>query len=283
MIRAVIFDLDNCLSAPSSDTGQLAAPPIVHEALAEPGQPLYAGTRAFMEPRFGHDFSRVRVHSDAKAAESAEAVNARAYTVGSHVVLGEGQPSPESIAGRHLLAHELAHVVQQSRRGTAPVLTASAPHEQEAHAAAIAVAIGLPSVRITCNTGVGVARSNGLHSTEDPIHPTENPTLLAELQEELMAQKQALANAPVIRDILAESGIELTVPLEGNLPPSVIRRALERVVKRGGPYAKEAEPILGELEEIRGHLEILSRRRGLIRMSGAKAEGTAAKVESTRH
>ncbi len=68
-----------------------------------------------MEPRFGQDFSQVRVHSDSRAAESATAVNALAYTVGSDVVFGPGQYTPETPPGRHLLAHELTHVVQQAR------------------------------------------------------------------------------------------------------------------------------------------------------------------------
>ena len=91
------------------------APPIVHEALRSPGEPLDAAPRAFMESRFKHDFSRVRVHRDAKAAASARAVNALAYTVGSDVVFGSGQPPFGSSAGQELLAHELAHVVQQKR------------------------------------------------------------------------------------------------------------------------------------------------------------------------
>ena len=88
-------------------------PPIVHEVLRSPGQPLDATTRAFMEPHFGHDFSGVRVHTDVKAAESARAVNALAYTVGSDVVFGNGQYVPQSNEGRRLMAHELTHVVQQ--------------------------------------------------------------------------------------------------------------------------------------------------------------------------
>ena len=88
-------------------------PPIVHEVLGAPGQPLDAATRSLMEPRFGHDFSRVRVHTDAKAAESARAVNALAYTVGREVVFGAGQYRPASVSGRRLLAHELTHVAQQ--------------------------------------------------------------------------------------------------------------------------------------------------------------------------
>src|SRR5438094_2051790 len=85
-------------------------PSIVHDVLNSPGQPLDAGTRAFMEPRFGHDFSQVRVHTDTKAAESARSVNALAYTAGRDVVFGAGQYTPEKVTGRRLLAHELTHV-----------------------------------------------------------------------------------------------------------------------------------------------------------------------------
>jgi len=95
------------------------APAIVYDVLRSPGQPLDAATRAFFEPRFGHDFSRVRVHADARAAQSATAVNAHAYTLGNQVAFGVGEYSPSTERGRHLLAHELAHVVQQSESNTA--------------------------------------------------------------------------------------------------------------------------------------------------------------------
>jgi len=98
-------------------SGSAEAPPIVHEVLHSQGRPLDAGTRSFMEPRFGHDFSGVRVHSDSRAAESARAVNALAYTVGNNVVFGAGQYAPGREGGQRLLAHELAHVVQQSAGG----------------------------------------------------------------------------------------------------------------------------------------------------------------------
>jgi hypothetical protein len=88
-------------------------PPVVHEVLRSPGQQLDTNTRNAVEPRFGHDFSRVRVHTDAKAAQSARAVDALAYTVGSDVVFGANRYSPETPDGQRLLAHELAHVVQQ--------------------------------------------------------------------------------------------------------------------------------------------------------------------------
>ncbi|HXQ70220.1 MAG TPA: DUF4157 domain-containing protein [Pyrinomonadaceae bacterium] len=88
-------------------------PPIVHEVLHSPGQPLDSSTRAFFEPRFGHDFSQVRVHTDQKAAVSSNSVSAEAYTVGSHLVFGAGQYRPATHDGKHLLAHELTHVMQQ--------------------------------------------------------------------------------------------------------------------------------------------------------------------------
>lgn len=96
-------------------TAQLESgiPPIVREVLASPGQPLDPETRAFMEPRFGHDFSRVQVHTDAKAAQSARAVNALAYAIGQNVVFAPGQYRPTTPAGQQLLAHELTHTVQQ--------------------------------------------------------------------------------------------------------------------------------------------------------------------------
>jgi Domain of unknown function (DUF4157) len=90
------------------------APPMVHEVLRSHGQPLDLVTRSFMEPRFGTDFAHVRVHTGPDAAESAREIGARAYTVGGHIVFGEGEYAPASDVGRGLLTHELAHVVQQN-------------------------------------------------------------------------------------------------------------------------------------------------------------------------
>lgn len=95
------------------DTGGFEAPPIVGDVIGSAGSPLDPDARTFMESRFGHDFSQVRVHDDARAAESARAVNAEAYTVGNNLVFGAGRYAPSSSGGRHLLAHELTHVIQQ--------------------------------------------------------------------------------------------------------------------------------------------------------------------------
>ena len=88
------------------------APRSVHEALRSPGQPLDLSSRASFEPRVGMDFSRVRIHTGAQAAESAQAVSATAYTVGRDIVFGAGQFRPQAPRGRQLLRHELMHVAR---------------------------------------------------------------------------------------------------------------------------------------------------------------------------
>ena len=88
-------------------------PTEVLDVVRSAGSPLATATRRFLEPRFGHDLGHVRVHTGPAAGRAAHAVAARAYTVGSDVVFGEGQYDPGSPAGQRLIAHELAHVVQQ--------------------------------------------------------------------------------------------------------------------------------------------------------------------------
>ena len=93
-----------------------SVPSIVHEALRSSGRPLDMQTRSFMELRFGHDFSRVRVHNDAKSEAAARSVNARAFTVGHDIVFGSRANDPHSSTGKALLAHELTHVIQQGNQ-----------------------------------------------------------------------------------------------------------------------------------------------------------------------
>jgi len=121
-------------------------PGIVHEVLNSPGRPLDNATRGFFEQRFGHDFSRVRIHTDGEAAASARAVDAQAYAVGQDVVFALGRYAPETRAGQRLLAHELAHVAQQ--RGTRAasrrkgIGRADATQENEAARASASVMAG---------------------------------------------------------------------------------------------------------------------------------------------
>lgn len=128
--RIPLYERSDTRRIGRSDLGRIAIPPIVHEVLRSPGKSLNAAVRAFMEPRFAYDFSQVRVHTDAKAAESARAVNALAYTVGRDLVFGEGQYVPGAPGGRRLLAHELTHVVQQHAVGKVEPSFIGAPSDR---------------------------------------------------------------------------------------------------------------------------------------------------------
>ena len=132
-------------------------PPIVNEVLASPGQPLDRLTRKAMQARFDQDFSHVRVHSDARAGDSAKAVSAKAYTVGPNIVFGRDRYSPDTSEGKRLLAHELAHVVQQGRGGAAPVKRRDGPLEADADRAATTVAQSESIVKVASSSGVGLA------------------------------------------------------------------------------------------------------------------------------
>lgn len=113
-----------------------SAPPVVNEVLSSPGHSLDGVTRSYFEPRFQQDFSGVRVHSDSRAAESARAVNAAAYTVGNRIVMDSSHADAQGARRASLLAHELAHVEQSGGRspGSAP-LTVGAANAPEEHAA----------------------------------------------------------------------------------------------------------------------------------------------------
>ncbi len=150
-------------------TGRPASPvvpSVVHEVLQSAGQPLDPAARAYFEPRFGHDFSQVRIHSDGRAAESARAVGALAYTVGSDIVFDQGRFAPSTETGRHLLGHELTHVVQQ--RGMRPSLqplsiaeATGGPLEAEADAVAARVSRGERAPQIRTAADGSLQRSIG--------------------------------------------------------------------------------------------------------------------------
>jgi len=120
-----------------SGGGETAAT-TVGQAMASPGGLLGDGVRQDMEQRFGHDFSRVRVHSGGGAERSVHEVNARAYTLGHNLVFGPGRFAPGTAQGQRLLAHDLTHVVRQSGRagGEIPVQrqTPAAPASAKAEA-----------------------------------------------------------------------------------------------------------------------------------------------------
>jgi Domain of unknown function (DUF4157) len=126
---------------------------------ASDGKPIEAGDRVKLEAQFGTDFRGVRIHTDTSAAEAARQAKANAFTIGNHIVFGAGRYAPETSRGRNLLAHELAHVVQQSRASSAPGSAAQSPDlERDASHAAEASASGGSSVQVGGASPVGVAR-----------------------------------------------------------------------------------------------------------------------------
>ncbi|RKI63001.1 DUF4157 domain-containing protein [Corallococcus sp. AB049A] len=117
-----VTDKDHLQAKRASSVDVGAAPGVEAAArvAGHGGVPLSAETRNFFEPRFGHDFSQVRVHADGPAESAARAVRACAYTHGRHIVFGSGEYAPGTTEGKRLLAHELAHVVQQGAAHGAP-------------------------------------------------------------------------------------------------------------------------------------------------------------------
>jgi hypothetical protein len=153
-------------------SGQMdAAPASVDRVLASPGRPLDTTLQQDMEQRFGYDFSRVRVHSSAAAEQSAQDVNAHAYTVGHNMVFGAGRFAPGTHAGRRLIAHELTHVVQQGSQppqGKLPIAQSNSSGEAEAQSAASAVQAGGPVV-VGGTGGPALARQPlSLNESVDP-------------------------------------------------------------------------------------------------------------------
>lgn len=178
-----------------------AAPASVASVIGSSGTELPAATRGFFESRLGHDFSGVRIHNDAAAAASAHDVNALAYTVGDHVVFGAGEYRPETARGAQLLAHELAHTVQQRGLQTysAGVPMAAGPEdarlEREADDFARAVASGVPA-RVPVSAPAGAVQVSRAARTWTPIPAGSALLAYATAQEVYVPEQGETLTAP---------------------------------------------------------------------------------------
>ena len=192
------------------------APPIVHDVLRSPGNPLDANVRREMEQRFGHDFRQVRIHSDARAAASASAVNAQAYTVGPNVVFDRGAFAPQSVAGKQLLAHELAHVIQQQGPipGSLRIQQANAPHEAEANRMSQVALSGGSRLPQGVRSGPAVARTFSARASNCVAGRNSAP---ADVDTEL----------PVMDTRAGEIAAEVATALEADPVDASVRTALE--------------------------------------------------------
>ncbi|MBM0745395.1 DUF4157 domain-containing protein (plasmid) [Phormidium sp. CLA17] len=248
-------------TAPFPPRESSEVPSIVHEVLNSPGQPLDPATRAFMEPRFGHDLSRVRVHTDAKAAESAQAVNARAYTVGRDVVFGNGEYAPQSAEGGWLFAHELTHVMQQNMVGSEASVrrSESAPVLQRNPARATPRALRVVGKGFEKRVDVVVTQAQnsrmaittalddgikGLDATRADLEAVAKVYMLAYTHFEMILKRgeaEAKVNAAIQNLVLSIAiSVAVGVPLSAALSGMVVVRILDKtLIEFGKTMVKE--------------------------------------------
>jgi len=175
----------------------LAVPASVHETIGSPGRPLDSDTRGSLEPRFHHDFSRVRVHTDVSAGESAQEVGAAAYTVGHNIVFAPGNFAPASDEGRTLLAHELAHVVQQESGDPGRLVSAPDWAEREADSAAAQVQSGAAHTLSLGRTGLNLSRQGtGGGGTKPKVDPVIEAARSAAFTRVLLARDRISGLGP---------------------------------------------------------------------------------------
>jgi hypothetical protein len=206
--------------SPTTNAEVREVPAVVHDVLHEPGQPLDRATRSVMESRFAHDFSGVRVHTDAVAARSADAVDAEAYTVGADIAFGAGRYAPSSEAGRRLLAHELTHVVQQSGgapEGPLTVAPAAGHLERDAEAssvsahAAVAGAAGRAMVQREPKKGTSVYDDSAV--SLDPADPKAKGVVSGKVARKEFGDKHALIHEMNARVRFDSQNCTVTVPV----------------------------------------------------------------------
>ena len=212
-------------------------PGVALDVLSRSGHPLDAGTQAHLSAQLGHSFANVRVHDGSEAASASASVGALAYTVGNSMVFGRGQYQPGTAAGRRLIAHEAAHVVQQ-RSGR--VASVSAPTvgaadsllEREADRVADAVVADRPPSHGGAATSVA-----GAPGRAGPVHPVKHPGELAPVDRRPWSPSAAADGPGVVQRVEDESA-----PI-GELS------AGEPVAQAGGPVAAEEQAASGTVED----------------------------------
>ncbi|MGY4828758.1 eCIS core domain-containing protein [Sphaerotilaceae bacterium SBD11-9] len=187
------------------------------------GRPLPDEVRREFEARFRHSFADVRLHTGPIAAQAAGAMDAGALTAGRDIVFGAHAFAPERREGRWLLAHELAHVVQQQRGGTPPPVDRGAPHEADADRAADAAVGGQGPVQVAAATGVGVACGPGdwlkskYRSLRDEI-PVEYREKAAEYATSAAKTVTSTALSPLVPTVVTEAATDRLLTGDVSLP-----------------------------------------------------------------
>jgi hypothetical protein len=208
------------------------------------GQPLGASARAYFEPRFGRDLSAVHLHTDAEAADSASALDARAYTVGRHVFFGASQYAPDTTDGRKLLAHELTHVVQQGARSSPPSAARVSRYAS-----------------VTCTTGTHSAPSNAEALIASAEMFGALAIVAADADLSLLKLDAILPGLGAGGGYTMPAGQRLTdYQNSWGLPTRVAGTNRHRDRLGGGTYPSQAEALVHEIEALKNRYSRLSTR-----------------------
>ncbi len=241
----------------ATSPGARDAPTVVRHVLDEPGRPLDAQSRAFFEPRLGMGLGHVRIHDDARAATSARAVGARAYTVGNHIAFA-GSADPVSETGRRLLAHELVHVVQQTSAAEPRLARDEAPFTPAGPSGALASAVD--TIADYRERAAAALTGSGLAS-HDAARIRRNLAACAAGERRLRGVAQAgddAASAAVLAAFTRE-GMRQVIPHLTRVQPTPRAIAVKEApgpklaatpagsVRLGDPVEREAERVAAEL------------------------------------
>lgn len=226
------------------------------------GQPLDGRARARMGSAFGHDFGAVRVHTDASAAALAAGLDARAFTLGTHIAFGAGQYHPGAPAGDVLIAHELAHVVQQSghRPSEQPVLAKGEAHdemEQEADGAALDVAASLWGGSFGVKPPARDARPNRQDAGEFAPGTPTGDALVAHEMAHLMPQWGGAMPAPALENEAGQAAAAAVLDLKGRPRRELSRQRGLRLQRCGGTDLRKGTsmPTSAQQTNIRSDLD----------------------------
>jgi hypothetical protein len=226
----------------------------IRQAVRAPGLPLDPATRAHMEAAFGRDLSQVRVHTDDDAAGSAAAVRAEAYTVGQDVVFGDGQYAPGTTGGRRLLAHELAHTIQQrDGAGPPPSNDPDGIHERSARDAADDVAANTPAQAPMPSAGVGVSM-NAVPERELAIKEAEAELARMareEAEEEAQEKREAEAEAKAAARSYGPTTLSLIQPDPNQMTDEMIEAPLKEFRDREKAQKQKKQIVEEALDETR--------------------------------
>ncbi len=248
-------------STPKATRQSVHLPPAVSGVLASGGESLPGDVQTEMGARFGHDFSKVRIHADSGAAHSAQALGAQAYTFGQDIAFGPGKFAPETRRGRQLLAHELTHVVQQGRGIASAESAPTQALEHDAHRAAAAFADGSAPIQVSA------ASAPRISMAPDAVAPAAQAVSAGELAKSLQtnivkATEESTLSA-LIEEVLAETDAEGKLVKNISVPPAVDELAkatgsgeklivsLEELVEDLSQKLKEEELVEEILESVR--------------------------------